>query len=133
MERTAGVLGTLIFFFIRFATEAMFEVEKPGKEAYHAEGVAVASTGGSAAPAEESPSFLTADVTGGKSVAIKANSHDISKGGPNKIGPSRECHRPAAQPNPASLLQRHERRPAPWTHVAVQIFEVAAMMVPAPR
>src|SRR5690348_13657743 len=78
-NKIAGaVLGTLIFVLVvRFATEAIFEVEKPAKEAYHVEGVAVASTGGTAAaPAEETlPDFGSAlpaaDVTAGKTVAIK--------------------------------------------------------------
>jgi cytochrome c len=96
-NKIAGaVLGTLMFILvIRFATEAIFEVEKPVKEAYHVEGVVTtASTGGAAAqPAEEPlPDFgsvlPTADVNAGKTVSGKClQCHDISKGGPNKIGP----------------------------------------------
>ena len=95
-NKIAGaVLGTLIFaLVIRFASEAVFEVPKPAKEAYHVEGVvATAAKGEAAAPVEETvPDFgtvlPTADVTAGKTVAGKCEQcHDISKGGPNKIGP----------------------------------------------
>ncbi len=95
-NKIAGaVLGTLIFVLvIMFATEMVFEVEKPAKEAYHVEGVVeTASTGGAAAPVEEPvPDFGTvlasADVTAGKAVAVKCQQcHDLAKGGPNKIGP----------------------------------------------
>jgi cytochrome c len=95
-NKIAGaVLGTLILLLVvDFATEAMFEVEKPAKEAYHVEGVVeTASTGGPAAPVEEAlPDFGTvlpaADVTAGKAVSAKCEQcHDFAKGGPNKIGP----------------------------------------------
>lgn len=98
-NKIAGaVLGTLIFVLvIRFATESLFTVEPPAKESYHVEGVvtASASTGGAAAvPAEEAlPDFgtvlPTADVAAGKSVSTKCEQcHDLSNGGPNKIGPN---------------------------------------------
>ncbi|MBL6937540.1 MAG: cytochrome c family protein [Alphaproteobacteria bacterium] len=96
-NKIAGaVLGTLILVLvINFATEALFEVEKPAKEAYHVEGVVeTASTGGaSATPAAETiPDWGTvlpkADVNAGKDIATRCQQcHDISKGGPNKIGP----------------------------------------------
>ncbi|MGZ6009181.1 MAG: c-type cytochrome [Rhizomicrobium sp.] len=97
-NKIAGaVLGTLIFVLvIRFATESIFTVEPPAKEAYHVEGVVTtASTGGgaAAAPAEEAlPDFGTvlpaADVKAGQAVAARCQQcHDISKGGPDKIGP----------------------------------------------
>jgi cytochrome c len=95
-NKIAGaVLGTLIFVLvIKFGTETLFEVEKPTKEAYHVEGVVeTASAGGGAAPAEEAlPDWGTvlpkASVSDGKTVAIKCEQcHDITKGGPNKIGP----------------------------------------------
>lgn len=95
-NKIAGaVLGTLIFILaIKFTSEALFEPEKPLKEAYHVEGVVeTASSGGPAAPVEEAiPDFGTvlpaADATAGKAVSAKCEQcHDISKGGPNKIGP----------------------------------------------
>jgi len=96
-NKIAGaVLGTLIFVLvINFATEALFEPEKPAKEAYHVEGVATtaAAGGATAAPVEETlPDWgtvlPTADVAGGKAISARCEQcHDISKGGPNKIGP----------------------------------------------
>jgi cytochrome c len=95
-NKIAGaILGTLILILvIKFGTEALFEPEKPAKEAYHVEGVVeTASAGGTAAPAEEAvPDWGTvlpkADATAGKTVSTKCEQcHDISKGGPNKIGP----------------------------------------------
>jgi cytochrome c len=129
-NKIAGaVLGSLIFVLVvRFATEAMFEVEKPAKEAYHVEGVAVASTGGSeAAPAEEAlPDFgtvlPTADVTAGKTVAIKCEQcHDISKGGPNKIGPElwNVIGRPRASESGFSYSSAMNEDHAPWTYASL--------------
>lgn len=95
-NKIAGaVLGTLILILvINFATEALFESEKPEKEAYHVEGVVeTASTGSATAPVEETiPDWGTvlpkADVNAGKDIASRClQCHDISKGGPNKIGP----------------------------------------------
>jgi cytochrome c len=129
-NKIAGaVLGSLIFVLVvRFATEAMFVVEKPAKEAYHVEGVAVASTGGSAAaPAEEElPDFgtvlPTADVTAGKTVAIKCEQcHDISKGGPNKIGPElwNVIGRPRASEPGFSYSSAMNEDHAPWTYASL--------------
>ncbi|MEI9990726.1 MAG: cytochrome c family protein [Rhizomicrobium sp.] len=96
-NKIAGaILGTLIFVLVvNFATEALFEPEKPAKEAYHVEGVTeTASAGGAAtAPVEEAlPDWgtvlPTADVAGGKAISARCEQcHDIAKGGPNKIGP----------------------------------------------
>ncbi|MEI9885277.1 MAG: cytochrome c family protein [Rhizomicrobium sp.] len=94
-NKIAGaVLGTLIFVLvIIFATESVFEVEKPAKEAYHVEGVVETASTGPAAPVEEPvPDFgtvlPTADVTAGKAISAKCEQcHDLAKGGPNKIGP----------------------------------------------
>lgn len=129
-NKIAGaVLASLIFVLVvRFATEAIFEVEKPAKEAYHVEGVAVASTGGSAAaPAEEVlPDFgsvlPTADVNAGKTVAIKCEQcHDISKGGPNKIGPElwNVIGRPRASESGFSYSSAMNGDHAPWTYASL--------------
>ncbi|MEJ1967520.1 MAG: cytochrome c family protein [Rhizomicrobium sp.] len=96
-NKIAGaVLGTLILVLvIKFSTDAIFDVEKPAKEAYHVEGVVeTASAGGPAAAPVEEPIpdwgtvLPTADVAGGKAISARCEQcHDISKGGPNKIGP----------------------------------------------
>ena len=96
-NKIAGaVLGTLIFVLvIKFATEAVFEVEKPAKPGYVVEGVQEeASASTSAAPAEEAlPDFgtvlPTADAAAGQKISQRCEQcHDLSKGGPNKIGPN---------------------------------------------
>ena len=95
-NKIAGaILGSLILVLvIRFGMETLFEVERPAKEAYHVEGVvAKATDGGTNTVAEEAiPDFgtvlPTADATAGKAVSARCEQcHDISKGGPNKIGP----------------------------------------------
>ena len=93
-----AVLGTLIFVLvIKFATEAIFEKPELAKPGYVVEGVtgaATASSAPAAAPAEEPlPDFGTvlasADVAKGKDISGRCEQcHDLSKGGPNKIGPN---------------------------------------------
>jgi cytochrome c len=96
-NKIAGaVLGTLIFVLVvSFATEAIFEAPKPAKPGYIVEGVqeeAAAST--SSAPVEEAlPDFGTvlpaADAAAGQKISQRCEQcHDLSKGGPNKIGPN---------------------------------------------
>lgn len=127
-NKIAGaVLGTLIFILvIRFATESLFEVEKPLKEAYHVEGVvASAPTGGPATPpaAEAIPDFGTvlasADATAGKAVSARCEQcHDISKGGPNKIGPElwNIIGRPRASEAGFSYSSAMMGDHTPWTY-----------------
>jgi cytochrome c len=92
-----AVLGTLMFVVIlKIATEAIFEVPPPAKPGYVVEGVQEASTGGAAvaAPVEEAlPDWGTvlpkADLAAGKDVSARCEQcHDLSKGGPDKIGPN---------------------------------------------
>ena len=91
-----AVLGTAIFIFVvRLVAEKIYEPEIPAKSGYVVEGVAeTAGSGGATAPVEEAmPDWGTvlasADVAGGKTVSTKCEQcHDLSKGGPNKIGPN---------------------------------------------
>jgi cytochrome c len=91
-----AVLGTAIFIFVvRLVAEHIYEAEKPEKPGYTVEGVVeTAAGGGAAAPTEEAmPDWGTvlpaADVAGGKTISTKCEQcHDLSKGGPNKIGPN---------------------------------------------
>jgi cytochrome c len=96
-NKIAGaVLGTFIFVLVvKFATDAIFEVPKPEKPGYVVEGVteeAAATT--AAAPAEEAmPDWGTvlpaADSAAGQKISARCDQcHDITKGGPNKIGPN---------------------------------------------
>ena len=91
-----GVLGTVIFIFVvRLVAEKIYEPEKPEKPGYVVEGVVETASGGAAsAPVEETmPDWGTvlpaADVAAGKTLITKCEQcHDITKGGPNKIGPN---------------------------------------------
>lgn len=91
-----AVLGTLMFVVIlKIATEAIFDVPPPAKAGYIVEGVQEAAAGGgAAAPVEEAlPDWGTvlpkADMAAGKDVSTRCEQcHDLSKGGPDKIGPN---------------------------------------------
>jgi cytochrome c len=90
-----AVLGTAIFIFVvRLVAEHVYEAEKPEKPGYVVEGVVEASAGGSTAPVEEAmPDWGTvlpaADIAAGKTASVKCEQcHDLTKGGPNKIGPN---------------------------------------------
>ena len=95
-NKIAGaVLGTLIFVMvIRIASESLFEIGPPEKAGYVVEGVEVATAAGPAAPVEEAmPDWGTvlpkADIAKGHDISHKCEQcHDLSKGGPNKIGPN---------------------------------------------
>ena len=95
-NKIAGaVLGTLIFVMVvRIASESLFEVEPPAKPGYVVEGVEETATASNAAPVEEAmPDWGTvlasADVAKGHDISHKCEQcHDLSKGGPNKIGPN---------------------------------------------
>jgi cytochrome c len=96
-NKIAGaVLGTLIFVLVvKFTTDAIFEVPKPEKPGYVVEGVTEeTATTATAAPAEESPPdwgtvLPAADAAAGQKISARCEQcHDITKGGPNKIGPN---------------------------------------------
>jgi len=90
-----AVLGTAIFIFVvRQVAEVIYEPEVPAKPGYVVEGVAETPASGAAATpvAEVMPDWGTvlpaADVAAGKSVSTRCEQcHDLSKDGPNKIGP----------------------------------------------
>jgi cytochrome c len=90
-----AVLGTAIFIFVvRQVAEVIYEPEVPAKPGYVVEGVVENAAGPAAAPvAEVIPDWGTvlpaADIAAGKTVSVKCEQcHDLSKGGPNKIGPN---------------------------------------------
>src|SRR5690242_17901216 len=96
-NKIAGaVLGTLLFVVaVRIATGFIFEVEPPAKPGYVVQGVeAPTAAGGTQVAAEESlPDWGTvlpkASVADGKTISTRCEQcHDLSKGGPNKIGPN---------------------------------------------
>ncbi len=123
-NKIAGaVLGTAIFIFVvRQVAEVIYEPEKPAKPGYIVEGVVeTAAAGAAAAPvAEVMPDWGTvlpaADVAAGKTVSVKCEQcHDLSKGGPNKIGPnSMGVVGPSARhPSRLRLFRRHEEQERP--------------------
>ncbi|HUJ03670.1 MAG TPA: cytochrome c family protein [Rhizomicrobium sp.] len=91
-----AVLGTLLFIMvIRIATDAIFEKPELAKPGYVVPGVTtvVASNQPAQAAEEPLPDFgtvlPTADAAKGKEISARCEQcHDLSKGGPNKIGPN---------------------------------------------
>ena len=90
-----GVLGTLLFVVaVKIAAGFIFEVEPPAKPGYIVQGVAETAGPAQTAAVEETlPDWGTvlpkADVAAGKATSTKCEQcHDLSKGGPNKIGPN---------------------------------------------
>ncbi len=90
-----AVLGTAIFIFvIRLVAEKIYEPETPEKPGYVVEGVVEAPAGGAPPrrPRKPCPTgaqcWPAADIAAGKTVSAKCEQcHDLTKGGPNKIGP----------------------------------------------
>jgi cytochrome c len=95
-NKIAGaVLGTLMFVLVlNIVSGAIFEVPPPAKPGFIVEGVPAAGAAASTAPvAEAMPDWGTvlpkADVSEGQKVATRCQQcHDLTKGGPNKIGPN---------------------------------------------
>jgi cytochrome c len=120
-----AVLGTAIFIFVvRLVAEKIYEPEMPAKPGYVVEGVVETAGGGTAAPVEEAmPDWGTvlpaADVAGGKTISTKCEQcHDLSKGGPNKIGPNLYgvVERPRATHEGFSYSAAMKGKPGNWTY-----------------
>jgi len=121
-----AILGTAIFIFVvRLVAENLYEPEKPAKPGYVVEGVVEnPAGGGTAAPAEETmPDWGTvlasADVAGGKTISTKCEQcHDLSKGGPNKIGPNLfgVVDRPRGSHEGFSYSSALKAKPGNWTY-----------------
>ncbi|HEY3637227.1 MAG TPA: cytochrome c family protein [Rhizomicrobium sp.] len=96
-NKIAGaVLGTLLFIVaVKVGSDFLFLVPPPEKPGYVVQGVpAAGESTGPAQPVEEAlPDFGTvlpkADVAKGKDISTRCEQcHDLSKGGPDKIGPN---------------------------------------------
>jgi len=95
-NKIAGaVLGTLLFVLVvKFVAEAVYETPMPKKPGYAVEVPKEAQTQTAAAPAAEpmpdwGSVLPAANVGHGKEISTRCEQcHDLSKGGPNKIGPN---------------------------------------------
>ncbi|MDR3526357.1 MAG: cytochrome c family protein [Rhizomicrobium sp.] len=91
-----AVLGTVLFVLVvKFVAEAVYETPAPQKPGYAVEvpEESTSQTSAAAPVAEPIPDFGTvlasADVGHGKEISGRCEQcHDLSKGGPNKIGPN---------------------------------------------
>ncbi|HWY15403.1 MAG TPA: cytochrome c family protein [Rhizomicrobium sp.] len=119
-----AVLGTLLFVVaVKIVSEMIFEVPPPAKPGYVVQGVPAAATGGPIQPAEEPlPDFGTvlakADAAKGQQVSQRCQQcHDLSKGGPDKIGPDLwgVVGRPRASRASFSYSSAMTASHAPWT------------------
>jgi cytochrome c len=126
-NKIAGaVLGTAIFIFVvRQVAEVIYEPEVPAKPGYIVEGVVETSASGTAAApvAEVMPDWgtvlPTADAAAGKTVSVKCEQcHDLSKGGPNKIGPNlyEVVDRPRATHPGFDYSGAMKSKSDPWTY-----------------
>lgn len=121
-----AVLGTAIFIFVvRLVAENLYEPERPAKPGFIVEGVVESgAAGGAAAPVEEAmPDWGTvlasADVADGKTISTKCEQcHDLTKGGPNKIGPNLfgVVDRPRATHPGFSYSTAMKGKPGNWTY-----------------
>lgn len=125
-----AVLGTLLFITaVRIASEFIFLVPTPTKPGYIVPGIPAASVEGTAPaqPAEEPlPDFgsvlRTADVAKGKDISQRCQQcHDLSKGGPDKIGPNLWgiVDRSRASRSSYSYSSAMSSDHAPWTYAAL--------------
>jgi cytochrome c len=96
-NKIAGaILGTLLFVLVvKFVAQAVYETPMPNKPGYAVDVPKAAQTqAAAAAPAAEpipdwGSVLPTADVAHGKQISTRCEQcHDLSKGGPNKIGPN---------------------------------------------
>ena len=124
-----AVLGTLLFVVaVKIVSEMIFEVPMPLKPGYVVQGVPATPSGaGPAQPVEEPlPDFRTAlakaDIAKGQQVAQRCQQcHDLSKGGPDKIGPNLwgVVERPRAARAGFSYSSAMSSSHAPWTFEAL--------------
>ena len=122
-----AVLGTLLFITaVGIGSDFLFLPETPVKPGYVVPGVPAAgaeSTGPTQPTEEPLPDFgtvlKTADVAKGKEISQRCQQcHDLSKGGPDKIGPNLWgiVNRPRASRSSYSYSSAMASSHAPWTY-----------------
>lgn len=131
-NKIAGaVLGTLLFILVvKFVAAAIYETPLPKKPGYAVEVPQEAQSQTAAAPvAEPLPDFgavlPAADANHGKDVAGRCQQcHDLSKGGPNKIGPNLwgVVDRPRASHPGFSYSSAMSASHDPWTYDKLFVF-----------
>lgn len=128
-----AILGTLLFIVaVRIAADYVFLVPEPAKPGYVVQGVPAATeTGGASVQpaAEPLPDFgtvlKTADVAKGKQISQKCQQcHDLSKGGPDKIGPNLWgiVNRPRASRSSFSYSSAMSSSHEPWTYDRLFVY-----------
>ena len=144
-NKIAGaVLATLMFVLVlKIATEAIFEVPEPAKPGFVVAGVPsqAASAGSTASVAEVLPDWGTvlpkADSAQGQKVADRCQQcHDLSKGGPNKIGPNLWgiVDRPRASHPGFDYSSAMQANHDPWTYDKLFTYlKLPAAMVPGTK
>jgi cytochrome c len=144
-NKIAGaVLATLMFVLVlKIAIGAIFEVPEPAKPGYVVAGVPAetASPGSTAPAAEVLPDWGTvlpkAGVADGQKVAARCQQcHDLSKGGPNKIGPNLwgVVDRPRASHPGFEYSSAMSANHDPWTYDKLFTYlKLPAAMVPGTK
>jgi len=125
-NKIAGaVLGTLLFVLVlNIVVGIVFEVPEPAKPGYIVAGVPAENATASTAPvAEVLPDWGTelpkASVADGEKVAARCQQcHDLTKGGPNKIGPNLYdvVNRPRASHPGFDYSGAMKAKSDPWTY-----------------
>jgi cytochrome c len=140
-----AILGTLLFVVaIKIGSEMLFEVPEPAKPGYIVPGVTETPAPGAAttqAAAEALPDFGTvlpkADIAHGQQVSQRCQQcHDLSKGGPDKIGPNlwgivgRARASRASFSYSSAMMADHN----PWTFEKLFVYlKLPAAMVPGTK
>ncbi len=144
-NKIAGaVLGTLLFVVaVKIGSEMLFETPEPAKPGYIVPGVTEAAGPAAATQtAEETlPDFGTvlpkADVTHGQQVSQRCQQcHDLTKGGPDKIGPNLWgiAGRPRASRASFSYSSAMSSSHDPWTYEKLFVYlKLPAAMVPGTK
>ena len=143
-NKIAGaVLGTLMFVLVlKIVAEAVFEVPTPAKPGYVVEGVPAQTASNSAAPvAEALPDWGTvlpkASVADGEKIAGRCQQcHNLTKGGPNLIGPNlwdivnRQRATHPGYDYSSAMSAKHD----PWSYDNLFVYlKLPAAMVPGTK